>query len=175
MKDTSLTQYSLIIVSYIIAGALTLLLFYAALYDVATRRIPNFVSVLVALLGAVLRLQADQLALSLAVAVCAFGGLFLLWRQGWIGGGDVKLLAATTLLAPPGHVLDLLLAVSLAGGALSAIYLLLIRLRLHPLPAGPRTPLRRVLRAENWRIRRRGPLPYACAISAGGLLTLLGG
>ena len=128
-----------------------------------------------ALLGAALRFQDGQLAPSLAVAALAFGGLYLLWHRGWIGGGDVKLLAATTLLAPPGQVLDLLLAVSLAGGALSAIYLLLIRLRLSPLPAGPRTPLRRVLRAENWRIRRRGPLPYACAISAGGLLTLLRG
>ncbi len=151
------------------------LLVYAAARDVATRRIPNRVSVLVALLGLALRFQAGQLAAGLAVAVLAFGGLYLLWTRGWVGGGDVKLLAATTLLAPPGQALDLLLAVSLAGGALSAVYLLLIRLRLPPMPAGARTPLRRVLRAENWRIRRRGPLPYACAISAGGLLTLLGG
>ena len=153
----------------------TALLAYAAFNDLATRRIPNWVSALVALLGHALRIQAGQFAAGLIVAALAFGGLYLLWTRGWIGGGDVKLLAATTLLAPPDQVLNLLLAVSLAGGVLSVIYLLLIRLRLPPLPAGSRTPLRRVLRAEGWRIRRRGPLPYACAISAGGLLTLLGG
>ena len=87
----------------------------------------------------------------------------------------MKLLAATTLLASPGQVLNLLLAVSFAGGLLSAIYLLLIRMRLPLMQAGSRAPLRRVIRAERWRIRRGGPLPYACAISAGGLLTLLGG
>lgn len=153
----------------------TALLTYAAVHDIATRQIPNRIPLFIALLGAGLRLGYGQLAPGLAAAACAFGGLYLLWRQGWIGGGDVKLLAATTLLAPPAQVLNLLLAVSLAGGVLSIIYLLLIGLRLPPVPAGSRTPLRRVLRAENWRIRRRGPLPYACAISAGGLLTLLGG
>ena len=154
---------------------IVLLLTYAAISDFATRQIPNLISLLVALIGLTLRFQANQLTSSLAVAALAFGGLYLLWTRGWIGGGDVKLLAATTLLVPPSQALDLLLAVSLAGGVLSAVYLLLIRLRLPPMQAGARTPLRRILRAENWRIRRRGPLPYACAISAGGLLTLLGG
>ena len=101
--------------------------------------------------------------------------MYVLWTRGWVGGGDVKLLAATTLLASPGQVLNLLLAVSFAGGVLSAIYLLLIRMRFPLMQAGSRASLRRVIRAERWRIRRGGPLPYACAISAGGLLTLLGG
>jgi prepilin peptidase CpaA len=33
--------------------------------------------------------------------------------------------------------------------------------------------LARALRVEQWRIRRGGPLPYACAIAAGGLFILL--
>ena len=159
---------------FYLTGLAIVLLGYAALSDVATRRIPNWVSALVALLGAALRLQDGQLALSLAIAVGAFGGLYVLWTRGWIGGGDVKLLAATTLLASPGQVLNLLLAVSFAGGLLSAIYLLLIRMRLPLMQAGSRAPLRRVIRAERWRIRRGGPLPYACAISAGGLLAFIG-
>ena len=170
-----MTSLSFLYVGPVIITLATAVLAYAAVRDLATRRIPNRVSVLVALLGVVLRLQDGQLALSLVVAVGAFSGLYLLWTRGWIGGGDVKLLAATTLLAPPGQVLSLLLAVSFAGGVLSAIYLLLIRMRFPPMQAGSRAPLRRVIRAEGWRIRRRGPLPYACAISAGGLLTLLGG
>lgn len=151
------------------------LLAYAALRDVATRRIPNWVSALVALLGAALRIGDGQLALSLVAASAVFGCMVLLWLRGYVGGGDVKLLAATSLLVPPDAVLHLLLAVSLAGGALSALYLLLIRMGLPAMQAAQRGVLRRVLRAEAWRIRRRGPLPYACAIGAGGLITLYGG
>jgi prepilin peptidase CpaA len=33
--------------------------------------------------------------------------------------------------------------------------------------------LARALRVERWRIHRGGPLPYACAIAAGGLFILL--
>jgi len=33
--------------------------------------------------------------------------------------------------------------------------------------------LRRVLRVECWRIRRRGSLPYGCAIAAAALIMLL--
>lgn len=151
------------------------LLGYAALRDIATRRIPNWVSALVALLGAALRIGDGQLALSLAAASAVFALMYLLWLRGWTGGGDVKLLAAAALLVPPGAVLNLLAAVALAGGALSALYLLLIRVRLPAMQAASRGALHRALRAESWRIRRRGPLPYACAISAGGLITLYGG
>ena len=38
------------------------------------------------------------------------------WRRGWLGGGDVKLLAATAVLVPPSLVVNLLLDVALAGG-----------------------------------------------------------
>ncbi len=156
-------------------GMAVALLAYAGLRDVATRRIPNWVSLLVALLGAALRIGDEQLVPSLAAASAVFGCMVLMWRRGWIGGGDVKLLAATSLLVPPTAVLNLLLAVSLAGGVLSAAYLLMTRLGLPAMRTASRVPLRRVLQAEAWRIRRRGPLPYACAISAGGLITLYGG
>lgn len=159
----------------VLVGLVAIVLTRAALHDVATRRIPNWTSMLVALLGAVLRTRHGQLAEGLLAAGLVFGCMVLLWRRGWVGGGDVKLLAAITLLAPPGGVLNLLLTVSLAGGALAALYLALIRAGLPALRAGSRAAPRRVLRAELWRIRRRGPLPYACAISAGGLLTLFGG
>ena len=36
-----------------------------------------------------------------------------------------------------------------------------------PAPRRPRHLLPRIVRVEAWRIRHRGPLPYACAIAAG--------
>jgi len=64
----------------------------------------------------------------------------------------------------------------LAGGLLAVLYLLAQNL----VPAASPSPvplslLARVWRAERWRIRRGGPLPYAVAIAAGGVLTLLQG
>lgn len=159
----------------VLLGSVAVLLTYAALRDVATRRIPNWVSALVALLGAALRFQEGQLAPALLAAASVFAVMFVMWRRGWIGGGDVKFLAATTLLAPPDGVLDLLLAVSLSGGVLATCYLVMTRLDLPAIRTASRGALWRVLRAESWRIRRRGPLPYACAIGAGGLITLYGG
>ena len=158
----------------LVSSAIALLAF-AALRDIATRRIPNWASALVALLGAALRIGDEQLAFGLAAAAGVFALAYLLWLRGWAGGGDVKLLAATALLVPPDAVLHLLVAVSLAGGALSALYLLLIRAGLPAMRLAAPGVLRRALRAEAWRIRRRGSLPYACAIGAGGLITLYGG
>lgn len=161
----------------LIASA-TAVLVFAAGRDVATRRIPNRLPAVLVLLGAALQLHAGQLGLALAAAAAVFGGLYAVWLLGWIGGADVKLLAAAALLVPPDRVGALLLAVSLAGGVLAAAYLLLARLRPRP-PVGPRGHARgtldRVLRAEARRIRRGGPLPYAVAIGAGALITLYEG
>jgi prepilin peptidase CpaA len=41
----------------------------------------------------------------------------------WIGGGDAKLIAAVTLLVPPGRVAALLLIIAIGGGILSGVYL----------------------------------------------------
>jgi prepilin peptidase CpaA len=89
-----------------------------------------------------------------------------------MGGGDVKLLGAAALLVPPATVPHMLALVAFAGGILALIYL--VGRAVAPRPAGRRPhmlPLR-ILRAECWRIRRGGPLPYACAIAAGAALTL---
>jgi len=84
----------------------------------------------------------------------------------------VKLLAAAALLPPPAQVPDLVVGVALCGGLLA---LLVLALRpLVPRAAGPRPTglFARAVRAEAWRLRRRGPLPYAVAIAGGALLTL---
>ena len=159
-------------------------LLFAALHDVAARTVPNGAAAAVAVFGVGLRALAGDLLTALAVAALVFLAAAFAWRRGWFGGGDVKLLAAASLLAAPRHLPSLLAAVALAGGVLALLYLALslvlaaARPARNAGPAGGRAGLalwRRVLAAEGWRIRRRGPLPYASAIAAGALFVLFRG
>ena len=96
------------------------------------------------------------------VAVFAFAlsaGTFLFAKR-WLGGGDVKLFAATALwfdfIAAP----YLLFAITF-GGALIALAFIFIR-RL--LPAG-------LADKTGWvSLKRRGPIPYGLAIAVGAIL-----
>jgi prepilin peptidase CpaA len=120
--------------------------------------------------------MSGTLILGLLAGLLIFLGGTFCWRRGWLGGGDVKLLTATAVLVPPSLVVNLLLDVALAGGVLAMIYLAMARL-VAPPPSTPRPPgmLRRIYRAELYRVRRRGPLPYASAIAAGTLFVLFKG
>jgi len=159
-----------------------LLLLYAALHDLAARTVPNWLPLCVLALGVFARVLDHTLETGLIIAAATFAVLFAIWVLGYMGGGDVKLWAATALLIPPQlrPELNFFLLVFLLGGLLGIIYLAMWPLlrRRRPAPAPRLAPsrrglLRRALRAEAWRIGRRGPLPYACAISAGAIVSLL--
>ncbi|MBP0463198.1 prepilin peptidase [Roseomonas sp. PWR1] len=146
----------------------------AAFRDVAVRRIPNALVAAIALLG-VARHAASGLGplfLSCIAASLVLFAAFMLWRRGVLGGGDVKLLAATALLVPPIAVPHLLLATAIAGGLLAACHLLLRRHAGLPV-AMPSGAIGRVLRCEAWRIGRGAPLPYGVAIAAGTFFVLI--
>lgn len=96
---------------------------FAAASDAMTMRIPNML-VLYLLAGFALSLTVSQpgwgdLAASLAVggAILAVG--LLLFARGWMGGGDVKLLAVTGLWLGPAATPALLILTALAGGVLT--------------------------------------------------------
>ena len=170
-----------------IGGGLCLLaaglLVYAALHDIAARTVPNWLPAALLVLGLALRLRDHTLLSALAVAAGTFVLLLGPWIAGAMGGGDVKLWAATVLLIPPllPQELGFFLRVFIVGGVLAAVYLMLCQVLRRPQVAlaAPGGGLRsgglaaRVLRVERWRIGRRAPLPYACAIAGGALLTLL--
>ena len=163
----------------IIAIAGIPLLLYAAWRDVATRTIPDEISMAIAALGLVVRLFDGWQAvlLSLGVAVVVFILLLLLAMRGVLGGADVKLAAALAIGLPPAATWDFIFLSVLCGGVLGVIYIVTRRRndpsRFAP-PASPKQHLlRRVLVAEARRLRRGGPLPYAVAIAVGGSLTLL--
>lgn len=151
------------------------LLLFAAARDVATRLIPDTVSVVIALAGLAFRLGAGltDAGLSLLVALLVFAVLLPLSARGMLGGGDVKLMSALALGLPPTDTWTFIVATVFAGGILGVAYILARRLVPQTRVAGGATLLRRVMVVEAWRVRRRGPLPYAVAIAIGGILVLL--
>jgi prepilin peptidase CpaA len=98
----------------------------AAVGDMRTRTISNWLNGGIAL-GAVAFWFASGLdpwpdmAIRIAVAAAVFALFAGAFALGMMGGGDVKLLAALALWLPPGGVIFLLVAMSLAGGALTTL------------------------------------------------------
>jgi prepilin peptidase CpaA len=149
------------------------LLAVAGLHDCAVRTVPNLLCLVLLVFGVALRLIGGDILHGLLAGAVVFAFCAILWRFGWLGGGDVKLLAAASVFVPPGLVPAMVLYTSLAGGVLAVLYLIAGRLVPPPAPARPRTLISRVARCEQWRLRRRGPLPYAAAIAAGGICATL--
>ncbi len=149
------------------------LLALAALRDVAARTVPNSIPALLAADGVLLRIAAHSAVAGIVASGIVFAAAAACWRRGWLGGGDVKLLAASVLLLPPYHVPGYVAAVSLAGGVLALAYLLLASVVTAPSGPRPELLLRRLCRAERWRIARRAGIPYASAIAAGAVYALL--
>ncbi|MFC4167048.1 A24 family peptidase [Teichococcus aestuarii] len=153
------------------------LLAVAAWRDIATRTIPDTVSILAALIGLAARLALGPQAalLSVLTAAALFALLLFLFARGALGGGDVKLMSALALGMAPAMVWDFLVVTALAGGVLALAYLALSWLLpahlARPAPAGGILP--RLCHVEAWRIRRRGPLPYGLAIALGDAAVLL--
>lgn len=149
-----------------------LLLIVAGVCDIVARMVPNWISLALISCGVLVRGLTGQLATGLLAAALVLVLTTICWRRGWLGGGDVKLLAAAATVVPPWLVPMLIVAVALAGGVLALIYLGLRPLTPAPGDPAPGSWLRRILRIEQWRIRRGGPLPYATAIGAGTIFTL---
>ncbi|HWK95901.1 MAG TPA: A24 family peptidase [Pseudolabrys sp.] len=153
----------------------SLLLVLAAVRDLRSRIIPNGLVISVAssglLFGAISR--PYSLWISIVAALLVLVVLSALSHLGTLGGGDVKLMAAATLLVAPAHIAGLLMAIVVMGGAVSAIYLALgWALRRLAQPARShhrRTALSRWWDAERRRIEDSRTVPYALAISSGSI------
>ena len=154
------------------------LLLFAALHDIVARTVPNGVAVWLALVGLGARVVDNSLLTGATVAAVVFVIAACCWRRGWLGGADVKLMGSATLAVPGGHVLAFIVAMSLAGSILAILYLaagwVARRLRQPDTAIVLKSDLllSRFVRVELWRLRRGGPLPYACAIAAGFLFIL---
>ena len=162
------------------SGIIVALLSVAAWRDIATRTIPNIISIAIMLVGITARLQNgwQSLAISMLVAASVFIMLLPLHARGMLGGADLKLLSALTLGLPPLGSYHLIVAVTAVGGGLAALYLavriVVRRFETIPAPIGRSRGCvaRRVAIVEFWRIRRGAPLPYGIAIAAGAAVVV---
>ena len=145
-------------------GLLAILLIVAAVIDVRTFTISNGLNATVALLAPLywwsigLPLWPDA-AIQVAVAAGVFALLAVTFYIGMMGGGDVKLAAAIALWFSPLTTLKFLVIMSLAGGLLTLIVLLIHKKRANP-PLGEDG---RPVKPE---------VPYGVAIAAGALWIL---
>ncbi len=165
---------SAIIRLLVLAGAG--LLAFAAMHDIGFRTVPNRVSLGILICGLALRLLTGDVFYGLLCGAIMFSFTYGFWRLGWMGGADVKLLTASAVFVPPLMVPTLVIGTSLAGGVLALIYVigssLVPRRPAVAYHGRPHGLMRRAMRCELRRLRRRGPLPYAAAIATGGWLAI---
>jgi prepilin peptidase CpaA len=139
---------------------------FAASSDLLTMKISNRVSIILvsgffalALMSGMTITEVLSHAGAAAIVLIVSFGFF---TRGWIGGGDAKLAAATTIWFGFDYLLNYLVYASLLGGALT---LLLIEFRLVPLPG--------LLAGQFWaqRLHRKdGDVPYGIALAGAALL-----
>ncbi|MBA3526268.1 MAG: prepilin peptidase [Pseudomonadota bacterium] len=135
---------------------LALLVLVAAVIDIRTFTISNRLNLAVALLAPLywwsmsLPLWPD-VAIQLGVAGAVFALLAIAFYTGMMGGGDVKLAAALALWFSPASTVRFLVFMSIAGGVLTLVILLVHRAREKP---------------------GRPEIPYGVAIAIGALIIL---
>ena len=142
------------------------LMAYAASSDLLTMRIANWLVLLVAgfylALALIVQLSWTEIGWAAAAAGIVLAIAFAFFAFGWIGGGDAKLVAATTLWVGFGFMLQYLIYAALLGGGLT---LLIHAFRRYPLPEW--------LRKHTWIDRLHNPksgVPYGITLAAAALL-----
>lgn len=153
----------LILVLLIIMPALTIV---AGLRDLTTMIIPNWISaaIVVGFFPAALAVGLPWMEMLTHVGV-AFGALLIgmaMFALRWIGGGDAKLMAATTLWLGLSSSMTFVLWTAVVGGVFG-LALILSRKHAQPLLAW----------APHWLVRLmepKGDIPYGVAIAAGALI-----
>ena len=143
-----------------------ILMAFAASSDLLTMKIANWLVLLLTAAYFVLAwfagVPVEQIGTSVAAAAIVFAIAFAFFAFGWIGGGDAKLVSATTLWIGFGLMLQYLIYAALLGGGLT---LLILALRRYPLPA----PLQR----PRWLDRLHDPksgVPYGVTLAIAALL-----
>ena len=142
------------------------LMAYAASSDLLTMRISNWLVLLIAAayfaLALIAQLSWSEIGTSVAAAAIVLAIAFAFFAFGWIGGGDAKLVSATTLWVGFGLLLPYVIYAALLGGGLT---LLILAIRRYPLAPG--------LARHKWIDRlhdNKSGVPYGITLAIAGLL-----
>ena len=148
----------------------------AATSDVRTRRIPNAIPIAMALVGlgcaAVHGAPAVGIALALMIGTMLLGTFA--FAAGWLGGGDVKLLAAVTGSLGLSDALPFLIYTAVCGGVIAAGFAVVSR-RVPSVLRSVTGALRPFAFEGTVAIAPERPImmPYALAIAAGVIVVAL--
>jgi len=141
-------------IKYGLLAALAIALVWAAVTDLKSRRIANWLNAAIAIGAPIFWFASDfalwpdvAIQIGLGLAVFTVGSVLFAIRQ--MGGGDVKLLTALSLWMTPMVLLKLIIMMALLGGVLTLV-------------VGARNVMSRRKRTQ-WEV------PYGVAISAAGL------
>jgi prepilin peptidase CpaA len=152
-----------------------------SVFDVKSRRIPNFITMPAFLFGLALHLALGgwrQLLSSLAAGLICAAVFLVFYIAGGMGAGDVKLILAVGCIAGLSHVAYLLVLTALSGGVMAIVWAVargqlqqtivnVGELASHHRHAGLQPhPDLNLKNAATLR------LPYALAIAGGSILTL---
>ena len=141
----------------ILLGILAISLLVAAVIDIRTFTISNRLNAFLALLAPVFWWSTGlpfwpDAAIQVGVAILVFVVLAGAFYAGMMGGGDVKLAAALALWFSPQSTLKFLIFMSIAGGLLTLVVMVLPRMKKKP---------------------GKPEIPYGVAIALGGLIILI--
>lgn len=155
----------------------------AAVVDLRSRRIPNLLSLAGILLGMALNVYLsgfEGVLTASAGMLLAFAIGFPLWLAGWLGAGDVKLVAAVGAIVGLALVLPVLAGIAIAGGVLAALHLLALRLQKEPVYVYAVSLIFSGRKSESLpvgeaalAIPKKTGMPYAVPVAIGSLATIV--
>lgn len=95
-----------------------------AISDARSRRIPNLLTGTSIVFGLLLHLQTGgwkQMGLAAVAGLAGGAVFFIFFVVGAMGAGDVKLMAAISVIAGFGHLAELFLAIAFTGGVFALV------------------------------------------------------
>ena len=138
--------------------------------DIAARRIPNVLTAVLAIAALAIHAREGWASFGIAVAIMIGVTLlgFIAFSFGWLGGGDVKLLAAGAAALGAGDTLAFLFYTAIGGGVLAIIFALVTG-RLSSVMASASKIIRPLIYKGTVAEAPSKPimLPYAIAIAFG--------
>jgi prepilin peptidase CpaA len=143
------------ILSYVLGGALVLILLSAGIEDARTREIANWKNAAIALVAPAWWWMQGygwvDVAWQIGIAIGVFALFVGAFHFGWMGGGDVKMIGALALWLPGPTLFFMLMVMSIIGGVLTLIMMF-----------------------DHWRRKAPGAVetPYGVAIAMASMLAL---
>jgi len=143
------------ILSYVLGGALVLILLSAGIEDARTREIANWKNAAIALMAPawwwVQGFGWTDVAWQVGIAIDVFALFAGAFHFGWMGGGDVKMIGALALWLPGQTLFYMLMIMSIIGGLLTLIMMF-----------------------DHWRRKAPGSVetPYGVAIAIASMIAL---